>query len=493
MTGRRVIGLAVMGIVAIGLFPVVSTQQGAHAVDAIRGFLEFYSGVFALLAFTGSVVWGLTAAERILPPRNRIIAQGVHRMFGVLGLGFLGTHIVLQILAERAGIIDAVLPFLDTRARIVATGLGTIASDLMIVVFAIGVARWRFATVSRPWMWRVLHGIAYLSWPLAIVHGLTAGRPPAGWVTASYLICLVVVLVALLIRLVSPFPATRTARRAMAAPGDDTGPQRNAPRRPAEPRRAVRSEARPSADTGPQPPARTRRQPPARTRRQPPARTEPEPTAFPEPQPAADTDPRLGGRRVPPAEWRQPAAAPPQRPAADTGPRPRPPVRTGPPPGVETGPPPRVPTGRQRRIQTGPEPRVPTGPTPRAQTGPQPRAQTGPTPRVDSGPQPVVPGGTPDAWRTGPQPIVNAGEQTAVPARPREEPQPRRRPRPRLTEDDVVLERWPWRSDRRERWRARQQVREAFQKRIAEIDSEEVEFWAALRAETSGWIRRGRR
>jgi hypothetical protein len=62
-----------------------------------------------------------------------------------------------------------------------------------------------------------------------------------------------------------------------------------------------------------------------------------------------------------------------------------------------------------------------------------------------------------------------------------------------LTEDDVVLERWPWRSERRERWRARQQVREAFQKRIAEIDSEEVEFWAALRAETSGWIRRGRR
>jgi hypothetical protein len=38
-------------------------------------------------------------------------------------------------------------------------------------------------------------------WPLAIVHGLLAGRTPKWWVTLSYVVCLALVAVAALARL----------------------------------------------------------------------------------------------------------------------------------------------------------------------------------------------------------------------------------------------------------------------------------------------------
>ena len=82
-------------------------------------------------------------------------------------------------------------------------GFGAIASDLMLLVFATGIARASFAENRRPWLWRLLHGSAYLAWPMSILHGLTAGRQPAEWVTWSYVVCLTAVGAALLIRMIS--------------------------------------------------------------------------------------------------------------------------------------------------------------------------------------------------------------------------------------------------------------------------------------------------
>jgi hypothetical protein len=50
-------------------------------------------------------------------------------------------------------------------------------------------------------MWRALHSTAYASWPVALMHGLNVGRAPAPWVTASYFACVLLVVVALLVRL----------------------------------------------------------------------------------------------------------------------------------------------------------------------------------------------------------------------------------------------------------------------------------------------------
>jgi hypothetical protein len=64
-----------------------------------------------------------------------------------------------------------------------------------------GVIRARFAGGERPWLWRVLHSVSYLCWPVALLHGLRAGRPPAVWVTASYLLLGLGVVIALAVRL----------------------------------------------------------------------------------------------------------------------------------------------------------------------------------------------------------------------------------------------------------------------------------------------------
>jgi hypothetical protein len=98
-------------------------------------------------------------------------------------------------------VIDAFIPFL-AHGRTFYLGLGTVASDLVIVLIVTGIARGRFAN-RWPWTWRAIHLTAYLCWPLAIVHGLLAGRTPKPYVDWSYGACLALVGLALIIRLVA--------------------------------------------------------------------------------------------------------------------------------------------------------------------------------------------------------------------------------------------------------------------------------------------------
>ena len=83
----------------------------------------------------------------------------------LLVVGFLASHVLLEMLAHRSDAIDAVVPFLAS-GRTLYLGLGTLASDLILLVALTGVARGRFA---EHWTatWRGVHVIAYLAWPMA--------------------------------------------------------------------------------------------------------------------------------------------------------------------------------------------------------------------------------------------------------------------------------------------------------------------------------------
>jgi DMSO/TMAO reductase YedYZ heme-binding membrane subunit len=162
----------------------------------------FYSGVLALVALTTAVGVGIVATDRIvMTPGHRVIAQAVHRAVSFGALAFLITHIVLEILAHRSHVIDAFVPFLAEGRRFYI-GLGTIASDLVVVLIITGIARGRFAS-RRPWTWRAIHSVAYLAWPFAIVHGLLAGRRAHPYVDWSYGACVALVALALMIRFVA--------------------------------------------------------------------------------------------------------------------------------------------------------------------------------------------------------------------------------------------------------------------------------------------------
>ncbi len=178
------------------------TPRGRDVLLATQHFMLFYSGVLALVALTTAVGVGVVATDRIvMTPGHRVIAQAVHRAVSFGALAFLITHIVLEILAHRSHVIDAVVPFL-AQGRRFYIGLGTIASDLMVVLIITGIMRGRFAS-RWPGTWRAIHAVAYLMWPLSIVHGLLAGRKAHPYVDWSYGACVALVALALMVRFVA--------------------------------------------------------------------------------------------------------------------------------------------------------------------------------------------------------------------------------------------------------------------------------------------------
>ena len=195
-----------------GVLIIAGITTTGHTIDmALMHFLLFYGGVFALIGLTAAVGVGLLASDRIvMTPSGRIIAQAVHRAVSFGAVGFLLIHIVTEIIAGRSQAADAVLPFLD-RGRTLYLGLGTIASDLFLLILVTGILRARFATVRPTWAWRALHSAAYLAWVLGILHGLLAGRTAKPYVDWSYGACVAAVGLALIVRVVAAGRVRETA------------------------------------------------------------------------------------------------------------------------------------------------------------------------------------------------------------------------------------------------------------------------------------------
>ena len=143
-----------------------------------------------------------------MKPSARVTAQALHRAMGFGAIAFLVIHIVLEIIAGRSQPADAVIPFLD-KGRTFYLGLGTVASDMFIVIMMTGIYRARLAARMSPKAWRVIHASAYAAWIFGLVHGLLAGRPAksffgfSGFVAWSYGACVVAVAAALMVRLVA--------------------------------------------------------------------------------------------------------------------------------------------------------------------------------------------------------------------------------------------------------------------------------------------------
>ncbi len=208
--GRWILIAAALAAVC-GAAVARGTGTDRAILTAVQHFALSYSGVFALIALTAAVAAGLVATDRIvMTPAGRVTSQAVHRALSLAAVGFLATHVLTEVLAHRSRPVDAVAPFLAS-GRTLYLGLGTLASDLLLLILATGVARRRFA--GWPATWRALHATAYLAWPLAILHGLVAGRHAKPYVDWSYGACLAAVALALVIRLVAT-----TRSRAEVAP-----------------------------------------------------------------------------------------------------------------------------------------------------------------------------------------------------------------------------------------------------------------------------------
>ena len=194
----------IMATVATALlvlgFTLVMTKAGRDIDAATQRFMLFYAGVFALIGLTASVGVGLLATDRIvMTPGHRVMAQAVHRAVSFGALAFLIIHIVTEILAQRAHVIDAVVPFLSPY-RTFYIGLGTIASDLILLIIVTSIVRKRFTAHGKAWRWRAIHYASYAAFVLGVLHGLLGGRSAKPYVDWSYGAAIALTALALVVR-----------------------------------------------------------------------------------------------------------------------------------------------------------------------------------------------------------------------------------------------------------------------------------------------------
>ena len=439
----KIYTIAIVGIVVIVAF-LALTSIG-HVVDAAtQHFMLYYAGVFALIGLCASVGLGLIATDRMLMnPGHRVFIQSAHRAASFGALAFLIIHITTEILAQRVHVLDAVVPFLSP-FRTFYIGLGTIASDLIVLLAITGIMRGRFNERGKAWRWRAIHYTSYLSFVFGIWHGLLGGRPGKPYVDWSYGFLIAFVLLGLAVRVLSN--SLRPKENLSAPPVDQMASSASAPLRAAA-MLAQYGAARGGrnaflgAGTGSQTVLSAPVGVPVLTAL--PAGSDVSATqGQPYYEPGYEGPPRyLGAPR-----------------SADTGSLPR--VDTGPMPRAVTGSLPRAATGSLPRVTgsmpavtsplppvsdpmprgnsgpmtrpgSGPLPRGATGPMPRAGSGPLPRGATGAMPRVATGSFPAVPPrsqsrtGPMPPPATGPLPQVDDGRATDWGTGPRTRPSPR--------------------------------------------------------------------
>jgi DMSO/TMAO reductase YedYZ heme-binding membrane subunit len=227
---------ALITTLAVVVLALVMTKPGRAIDAATQRFMLYYAGVFALIGLTASVGVGLLATDRIvMTPGHRVMAQAVHQAVSFGALAFLVIHIVTEILAQRAHVIDAVIPFLSPY-RTFYIGLGTIASDLILLVVITSIFRKRFTAHGKAWRWRAIHYSSYLAFVFGVLHGLLGGRAARPYVDWSYGFAIAVTALALVVRFlaislrpkdsVSPPPGADRASRGPGYPG--TSPLRSA-------------------------------------------------------------------------------------------------------------------------------------------------------------------------------------------------------------------------------------------------------------------------
>ncbi|GAB1691271.1 translation initiation factor III [Krasilnikovia sp. M28-CT-15] len=164
----------------------------------VFAYLEWYMGVLTLVSLSITIMLGLVSTDRlVLSIRQRVLLQSAHRTFGVIAVGALGVHLWAKLMEQHIQVIDMFIPFLNANFYV---GFGTISGIIMVLVLWTGIARARFIGRGKPWMWRSVHASSYLMWPIAMVHGLNAGRPAAVWVIVSYVVCALLVVLGLAVR-----------------------------------------------------------------------------------------------------------------------------------------------------------------------------------------------------------------------------------------------------------------------------------------------------
>jgi methionine sulfoxide reductase heme-binding subunit len=132
------------------------------------------TGIVALLLLTAVLVLGLLVTRQgRLPGLPRFAVTSLHRNLSLLAVAFVAVHVLTAVADSFVSIslAAAVIPFVSSYEPL-WLGLGAVSLDLMAAMIVTSLLR---SHIGRR-TWRAVHWLAYLSWPVAVVHSIFASQ-----------------------------------------------------------------------------------------------------------------------------------------------------------------------------------------------------------------------------------------------------------------------------------------------------------------------------
>lgn len=169
--------------------------------DTILWYATRGAGATTLVLLTGVILLGILSVRRFEAAGwPRFLTTGLHRNLALLALIFLGIHIVTAITDPYTHLgLAALVPFASSY-RTLWLGLGAVALDLLLALILTSLMR---RVIGRR-AWRAVHWLAYLCWPVAVLHGLGTGTDAfSPWLLALQGLCAAAVVAAVVARLAS--------------------------------------------------------------------------------------------------------------------------------------------------------------------------------------------------------------------------------------------------------------------------------------------------
>ena len=178
---------------------ILDTVSGINS-HTVLWYASRATGVVSLLLMTAVLLLGLLVTRQgRLPGLPRFAVTGLHRNLSLVAVVFVVLHVLTAVADSyvRIPLISAVVPLASSYERL-ALGLGAVSLDIMIAVIVTSLLR---RHLSRR-LWRAVHLLAYVSWPVAWLHSITSSTDLRhGWLFLTAGGCALLVVAAVLWRL----------------------------------------------------------------------------------------------------------------------------------------------------------------------------------------------------------------------------------------------------------------------------------------------------
>jgi methionine sulfoxide reductase heme-binding subunit len=196
------------------------TAAAVSSSPRVLWYLTRGTGIVALILLSITVALGVANRKRLQTDRvPRFVIDLVHRNASLLAVSFVLIHVVTTLLDSYVSIsvVNVIVPF-TASYKPLWLGLGAVAFDLLMAVALTSILRRRLGHRA----WRATHWLAYVSWPVALVHALGTGTDRgAHWMLAITGACILTVGAALITRLTvgeAKFPSDGRGQKPLRTP-----------------------------------------------------------------------------------------------------------------------------------------------------------------------------------------------------------------------------------------------------------------------------------